>query len=302
MSGGPKPQGYTIIELMIFLVVSSALLVSALLLVGGQQQKTEFAQSIREIDSKIRDIINDVASGVYTNPANFKCVADDVGGTPAIQDSASDTQGTNLGCTYVGRVIQFAPNGDYEAFNVFSIAGRQFTRSVLASKQVQSLPQAKPVPIAPGRIVNSALTANATESNKLGYGLKLKDNTTPPFGLSYDKGSGPQPIGAFGFFSNFVNYSSASTSAASFESSKQYTDMWVVPASTLGDDPLDLADKIVTIGGLAAAAIPEYKAPQKGITLCFLSGGTDQYGKIVIGDDQNRLTTHLTIGNGSDCL
>ncbi|HSX23561.1 MAG TPA: hypothetical protein VLE74_00460, partial [Candidatus Saccharimonadales bacterium] len=70
MSGGTKPLGYTIVEVMIFLAVSGALLVSALLIFNGRQQRIEFGQSIRDIDSKIRDVLNDVSTGVYNYTNN----------------------------------------------------------------------------------------------------------------------------------------------------------------------------------------------------------------------------------------
>ncbi len=66
-------NGYTIVEAMIFLAVSGVLFVSAMAAVSGQQQKTQFYQSIRDLDSNIRDKINEVGSGTFGNSLNLKC-------------------------------------------------------------------------------------------------------------------------------------------------------------------------------------------------------------------------------------
>ncbi len=300
---GKSSIGYTIVEVMIFLAISSAILVSALLLVGGQQQKTQFTQSLRDIDSHIRDVMNDVSAGIYSNTGNFQCLADNAGSAPVISAGA-DKQGANVSCIYIGKVLQFGPASSPEDFNVFSVAGRQFRGAPIASKLVSDITESKPVPIAPN-IAHLAMIGpglDATDYNKLDYGLTIKDNSDGAHpGLSYDNGSGPQAIGAFGFFSNFVTYPDGS---ASPESGRQFTDIWVIPASAYGDDARNVADDIIDIGGLSSSAATSFKNPAKGITLCFLSSGTSQYGKITIGDNNQRLATTLSVGyrgDGSIC-
>ena len=65
--------GFTIVEVIIVLAVSSVLLVSALSLVGGQQKKAEFTQALSDIQSQIDGVMNNVATGYYANPGNFQC-------------------------------------------------------------------------------------------------------------------------------------------------------------------------------------------------------------------------------------
>lgn len=293
-----KNTGFTIVEVMIFLAVSGVLMASALLLVNGQQQKTQFAQAIREIDAQIRDIMNDVASGVYNNTGDFRCeIVDD--GPPRIEAGAN-RQGANVGCVFIGRVFQFQPGSAalaQEKYNVFSIAGRQYQGDLFNSKLVSDLPQAKPLPIAPNSSYGSlnSTAIDLTEYNQLEYGLSIKDNTDSARpGLSYNDGTGPQRVGGFGFFSNFTNYPNG---GANFESGRQFTDIWVIPYSQLGEEPASFADRIIAMGDGVGA---QYKNPIGGITLCFHSAGTDQYGKIVIGDNQQRLATTFSIGSKGD--
>lgn len=287
--------GYTIFEVMIFLAISSVILVSALLLVGGQQQKTEFTQAIRDIDSSIRDVMNDVASGVYNNTGNFRCQADNSGNPPVIS-SGADQQGANVSCIYIGKVLQFGPSSGPEDFNVFSVAGRQFLGAPISSRLTAHLTEAKPMPIAPSS--SSPGGVDSTDYNKLDYGLTIKDNSDAAhLGMSYDNGAGSQAIGAFGFFTNFVTYPDGSSNP---ESGRQFTDIWVIPGSAYGDSATVVADKIIDIGGLGIPGADAFKNPVNGVTLCFRSAGTNQYGKITIGDNNQRLATTLSIGDLGD--
>ncbi|HSX23515.1 MAG TPA: hypothetical protein VLE74_00220, partial [Candidatus Saccharimonadales bacterium] len=225
-------------------------------------------------------------TGVYNYTNNFQCTAPLDGSQPPdlIAQAAANNQGANVGCTFIGRVMQFGPSSDRTAFNTFSVVGRQYTGSPLSSAEVQNLAQAHPMPISP--TLAAPARPNATESGQLGYGLQLQS-------ITYDNGSGPQPIGAFGFFTNFTSYSIT----GSLQSSKQFTDLWAVVPSSLDKTQEDTAQAIIDMDTSAAS-----KNPQNGITLCFVSASSSQYGKIVVGDDQNRLSTQLTIGEGSVCL
>jgi type II secretory pathway pseudopilin PulG len=53
MKRGNIPFGFTIIETMIFLAVSGALLASSLLLVSGSQNKSQFNNAVRDLNRKL---------------------------------------------------------------------------------------------------------------------------------------------------------------------------------------------------------------------------------------------------------
>lgn len=95
LGGVRGTKGYTIIEVMIFMVVSGGLLVSVLGSISGQQQKTRFQTGVRDFESQIQDMINDVETGYY--PSN---------GDP----------GTTATKIFIGKGIQFykspATNGN----------------------------------------------------------------------------------------------------------------------------------------------------------------------------------------------
>ena len=105
MRGSHKASGFTIIETLIVLTVSGALFVSATYFLSGDQDRTEFTQSIQAVQSQIQQVINEVESGSYANTNNFTCSGTASG--PSLTTSGTDAQGSNTGCIFLGKVIQF---------------------------------------------------------------------------------------------------------------------------------------------------------------------------------------------------
>ncbi len=129
-----RSSGYTIIEVLIFFAVTGVLLVSALAIFRGQQGRTQFTQAVRETDQQLRTIINEVGSGQYTKKENFTCVAAGQTAAPTFNSSSSE-QGTNTGCIFLGKVIQFGPSvpgqctapslSNCTQYNIFTLMGRR---------------------------------------------------------------------------------------------------------------------------------------------------------------------------------
>lgn len=137
--------GYTILETMIFLLVSGILFFSAMLLVNGQQNKTEFTTVVRDFDTKLQSVIGNVSSGYYNNPGSVTCT---VAAGPPRQPQITSTpsvQGQNEGCTFVGQYITLpTPPAPADNFTITSHAGLRLND---AGEEVQSLAEARPTPI-----------------------------------------------------------------------------------------------------------------------------------------------------------
>ncbi len=67
MNRGNRSTGYTIVETMIFLAVSSLMFISAMILINGRQSRAEFIQAVRVFEANLRDVANDVSTGYYAN-------------------------------------------------------------------------------------------------------------------------------------------------------------------------------------------------------------------------------------------
>ncbi len=275
MSGPRKPQGYTIVEVMIFLAVSGALLVSAMLLVNGQQQRTEFSQSSRDIEASLRDIMNDVSTGYYVNNGTFSCNASPSG--PNLTSLATE-QGTNKGCILVGRAVQFSPDGDSYNYQVYSIAGLRQKLAGTSVVEVSSLDDAKPVLIAP-RTTNTSVPDDS-QVFPVPAGLKTGR-------VYYDNGSGEIDTGLVGFITGFGQSDAAGNLTSG---SIKGVDLLAVNGTT-DDTPEQVAEQFT----VQAQRVVN---PLNGVAICFEGEGVSQYALIKLGGNARRLTTELIIGQG----
>ncbi len=273
MKTGWQAQGYTIVEVMIFLAVSSVLLVSAFNLIGGQQRKTEFAQAIRDVDQVIQDVIGNVQTGYYPSLGNFTCSSSSSG--PSFS-SGSTNQGENKGCMFLGRVMQFGVDGQPEDINVFSIVGLRETVPT-PKRPVQTWQEAMARPL-----VDPA--ADNTEVKKLKYGLEIQRI----------KADGVN-VGAIGFLS------SPNATTAPLGSGGLVSGSLEAKLTAFGGLNMDSASMVTAIKN-KLSPLPPPDIPDSTVdkaTVCFKSGGTNQYGIVTIGGTSGSLTTSVTIKNAS---
>lgn len=269
MRQGLGTRAYTIIEVLIVLGVTSALIVAALVSVAGQQNKTEFSQAAHEIESQISDIINDVSTGFYPNTNNFSCTS--IGNGPILSTAASNDQGANKDCIFMGRVMQFALAGNNENYNSYTVVGQRQQ----GGNEVTKFSEAKPVAIAP---TNNppANFPNATQQNSLQFSLKAVK--------MFINNAERTTIGAVGFFSTLANYTSNNLASGTTS-----VDLIPIPGTSLNASAADTVEAINSINDATA------KNPAGGVIICFLSGGTSQYGVITIGSSGRQLSTKLDI-------
>ncbi len=162
-------KGYTLVEVMVFLALTSFLLVTAIATVSGRQQQVQFSQSARDFESKISDIINDVSTGFYPTGGTAACNVN-VTGRPVISVGSNQDLGTNEDCLYVGKAIQFSPSpGGASQYWVYNLAGRRKVES--GSSIVSSIDEALPVAVA---IPSNPSFNDSVEINNLQYGLRVK--------------------------------------------------------------------------------------------------------------------------------
>jgi hypothetical protein len=120
-----RGAGYTIVEVMIFLAVSAALMVPAMALIKSKQAETDFSQKARDAQSKIQTWINNVSTGFTgADPSQDHCILS--AGRPQVITNASSpppATGYNPECAYLGEAVQFIDSGSNKssiyAYSVF---------------------------------------------------------------------------------------------------------------------------------------------------------------------------------------
>jgi prepilin-type N-terminal cleavage/methylation domain-containing protein len=124
MNSGLGTGGFTIIEVLIVLSIGAFLFIAAAATFTGDQHQTEFDTAARQIFSQLQSISSDVQNGNYATNSTYSCTSSS--GTLSFSSQAS-SEGTNLGCVYVGKAIQFNPSGLTSSYYVYSLAGDQFS-------------------------------------------------------------------------------------------------------------------------------------------------------------------------------
>ncbi len=274
-------SGYTIVEVMIFLAVTGMLLGVALTMIGRQQQRTQFNQSVHDIQSKIEDVLNDVSTGFYSNTNNFHCKASDTpGDRPDVKYSGTNPQGSNTNCIFLGKVIQFAPETGADQYRIFTVVGRQYKSKYATSEVVKSFSDAVPT------MVFNGTASVVSEDEELEYGLEAKS-------LSYQDGTSKQ-TGAIGIFTRLSDYSTG-VSGTGLATSAQNIDVIPIPNTKLGDFSSVIKSNTDSLVDSAAKNVP--------IELCFDSGdAASGIAIITIATNHGNITTNLTITNdGTSC-
>lgn len=265
--------GYTIVEVMIFLVITGALLASALLVFNGRQRRTQFTQGVREIESQIRTLINETASGYYPNQGNIKCTSSG-GGGPNLSASSENQQGGNEGCLFLGRVLQFTTGESYYAYTV---VGQQKGAS---GKEVTSLgtgqDEARQTLITPTD--SQPTLPDATDEYRLPWGITVSKIATPIVATP--------TIGSLGFISSFGTYNDTGTDLVSGT-----TSLNLIPllGSALTNDKATLLTEVNNMGD-------DPQNPGR-IVICLSSGEGDRRAAIIIGGSNNNIGTEVLIDN-----
>ncbi len=144
--GGKIPRGFTIVEVLIVLSITGALVAAAISLVSGKQGTTEFSVGVRQIVSQLKGDVDQVQNGQYSVAGRIKCVPVKAYNTIKITINNSVnkdlTTGTSFGCQYIGKVFQFTQNG----YNIYPVASNSnyYSSSTSPPSQITNINQINP--------------------------------------------------------------------------------------------------------------------------------------------------------------
>jgi type II secretory pathway pseudopilin PulG len=277
-SRGSAGQGFTIVEVMIVLIVTSALFVSAAVLISGRQSQTAFDQAIRQIQAQIQQVMDEVSNGYFPD-SNFSCTAGPSG--PVLTTVPSGGQGTNSGCIFVGKAIQFkVANSDPEQYVIHTLAGLQKgPTGQEATGLIQSLPKSVT------RTTSDSSLPDITIPNTLDSGLTVS-------GMWYDVGSGKVNVGIVAFVITLPGISNGALKPGA-----PFVQAIPVVGSALNTSVAQGADALNGSNFNDPANSP--RDPLNGTSICFASGGTNQSGLITIGGNGRPLDVSLKIISGN---
>lgn len=143
-----QSSGFTIVETMIVLAVTGVLFVSVMAVMSGKQSKTQFNQAMNSLKTQVEQVIGEVQSGYFPDTGGFSCIGGNLTG-------GSSAQGTNVDCVFLGKVIQFNKDDDFN-YVVYPVSGLKDATSITDS--------------------NPRVVGALKETKRLQHGLKPANN------------------------------------------------------------------------------------------------------------------------------
>jgi hypothetical protein len=215
-------SGYTIVEVIIFLAISSVLFIISSLFLSQSEGHNRFSQSMRDTQSKISDILNDIPTGFANGTSSgtgLTCKKVAIGGTSRPQFTSGGGS-TTPDCIFLGKVIQFTDTnsppttGQDSQIYFYSVFGlRTYTPPGETERPVANLIEASPV--AAVNIAsysgNAGSNGDLTEAYTIPGGAKVK-KIVKSSGIAGDDSH----LG--GFFLSFNQLQSTSSGSASLKS------------------------------------------------------------------------------------
>jgi len=298
MNGGFNTAGFTIIETLIVLGVTAALLFSVLLLIGGKTDQTQFKSAINQAQTSFQDVINNASSGSYPNEGHFTCSLNS--GTVTIITSNNPQQGANYGCTFVGSVVGFnnfsQPSASNQKYTVYTVVGQQCTNN---SVDFADCSNPTTWPATDPYLLTASTGTQSTQSLLSGISL-VSATITDVNGNKVTYGNSQTPP-VVGFLINPAQQASATTAINSLSPGALQLSLYVYCNPVSGSTTTCANTCSVPLSGapLLSSTCSLLQASQ--IDLCFASATTDQSGLITLGGSGVQATVSSQITDGSTC-
>lgn len=282
--------GYTIVEVMIFLVISSALLIGAIGLFGGKIQRTEFTQSVQNLATQLQTTANEVSTGTYDTSKPFDCTYS--GGTvttaPTSGPSGDAIQGTRSQCVFLGKVMNFDSSDDplcvdpadpsslCDHSDIYTVVGRRLAND--GTSVVTSLlgsDGAKPTLVK---------TPNITGR----YDYQNDTHVTAVF----QKASASQPAQPVSGLALLQSFGGTYT-GSSLGSGAQNVQVWYIQKTPPNSAPVGLTEmnNLVTTSSLFGPN------PSQPLVICLISGDNTQNASITLDPSNGGLNPVVTMGD-----
>ena len=296
----PNQWGFTIIETLIFLTVSASVFAGAITQYTSQQHNVQFNQGVRDIQSRLQSMINEVVSSYAPSIQGYKCFADN-NNSPLVF-TADPGSPDNSGCVFLGKAIGVGNDSvcnrtNIDACSRYSIvpiaARRTFYTppGALQGQPANTFAEAKPQALA-----TCITNDNNHDSFPCGLDIMRASRTARPdladrgrFSnvgiyrafLRNADGSSKQDIGAVAFVLG-LNRSSSDTINS--------VDMVWLNTAFVNNTESRVTDAIDNLGASVDDSI--YTNPKYGVSFCVMDGYGHQ-SVILLGTNNSQLDVQV---------
>lgn len=291
-----RRAGYTIVETMIFLAVSAAMFTSAMALINGKQNRTEFTNSVRNFESSLNDIANDVSNGYYNNATStggsYKCSVN--GNNITLGTGAS----TPDGCILIGKAIQFGPSGsNKEKYSTINLVGKQFINGSIANGDVKDINESSVFAVTPNQTTPNL--PDASTDITIGGGVTVEcvlyasSAVTPAASPCSNQGS-MKKVDTISYMTTFHGLAAGVETSGSSQ-----IDLLIKQSGNdvnVGRNKKDVAQELngYNVGNVTNLS----NAPGSAVYICLQSNGSNQYALVSLGGAASRTATQTSFYSG----
>ena len=104
--------GYTLIEALIVVAISSTIFLGVIVVFGDSRQDVDFSQAKIDIETKLKGYVNQVSTGTFQGNTTHSCGRHPATGRPILTAAAGVTSGSSEKCTYLGKALQTIPGSN----------------------------------------------------------------------------------------------------------------------------------------------------------------------------------------------
>lgn len=274
-----RSSGYTLIEVLLVLTISSLIFIGATSIFGSRRQAVEFSQSIYDIQSKIKQYSTNVSTGNFLETSSYTCEQNALTQRPALKLQASTASNSSQDCVYLGKAL--LPVIGSSDIYVYDVLGLRNIHNGLVDtgEYVQSIADAKPEPA--GSIDGAGnFTYLFSEKYTLQNGVIIASATT-----------GASNGGILKIYSTLENNNTSSRGLTAYSSNYNYQ---------AGDEQtaLETSTRLRDCIRESTACTTTYNIESAGWNLCLQGSGVNGKAILTVRPSANGLVTKLNV---TDC-
>ena len=289
MLSSTKKNGFTLIEVMIFIAISGMLFIFGLANLINTQQKDQFNIALNSIKNQIQVYLNNAANGNYQLPSNYYCEA---GGSNSRLTITTSNSPPSSACSFLGLGFYLTKNNgssndEIQIVPIFGYTLKQ-GQSINSSSTPFSTSLSDSLPISDIRLVNSYQIPSSISVDHVSY----NENAVTPIQIS-----------VFLILTNFNQYSSSSL----LNSGSQIAG--IIPIRPVATSLSQAVSYINQITDSCGASVNNVACrisnnviisnsntpmnPQSGVTICLDNTSVNESAAITIGATNSSSNTNI---------
>ncbi len=288
-------QGFTIIEVMIFIAVSGVIFMFGISNMLNTQSRDQFTVSLNTVKNELQSYLNNSSNGNYQLPSSYQCV--NGGSRLQIIPKAGNLPNNSSSCSYLGSGLLFLKNtSQLDQIDILPIFGYTFGNGgSFQQNQPNSTSLAQSLPITDSNLIHTYFIPGSIKIESISY-------------IDTNNRNINQQTNLFLLLNNFNQYSTSSL----LNSGSQFSEIVPIksPNITNPSDAVRYINQLTDNCGQPASQIPVIACrtysdgslifgsdapinPSSGISICLNNTNNSESADLIIGNSSLSSTSAI---------